>query len=114
MRAASLPLAEQSRIWSAGLSALAGAIALCWLGYRRREITSRSEASVAGSVGIADRLRWIAYSFVPSSLLLAVTAYITTDLAAAQKAAQSTASCRVRATRALTCTAAAGSRSRMS
>jgi hypothetical protein len=79
----SLPLSEQSRIWSAGLSALVGAIALCWVGYRRQEITSRPEASVAGSVGIAGRLRWIAYSFVPSSLLLAVTAYITTDLAAA-------------------------------
>lgn len=79
----SLPLSEQSRMWSAGLSALIGAIALCWLGYRRREITSRPQASVTGFVGVADRLRWIAYSFVPSSLLLAVTAYITTDLAAA-------------------------------
>jgi hypothetical protein len=29
-----------------------------------------------------ERLRWVAYAFVPSSLLLAVTSYITTDLAA--------------------------------
>src|SRR5204863_9475941 len=32
---------------------------------------------------VAERLRWVAYAFVPSSLLLAVTAYITTDLASA-------------------------------
>jgi hypothetical protein len=77
-----LPLWEQSRGWSFGLGLLAAGIIACWLRYRTR--------MVAGPVGeagprpaAADCLRWIAYSFVPASLLLAVTAYITTDLASA-------------------------------
>jgi hypothetical protein len=79
----SLPLFEQSRIWSAGLVALVGAIAFCWLGYRGREVAARPEAALGRPVAISDRLQWIAYSFVPSSLLLAVTSHITTDLSSA-------------------------------
>jgi hypothetical protein len=78
-----LPLSEQSRLWSAGLGILIAAIAFCWLAYRSREIPARAQASAAEGAGNADRLRWIAYSFVPSSLLLGVTAHITTDLASA-------------------------------
>jgi hypothetical protein len=76
-----LPLSEQSRLWSAGLGILIAAIACCWLAYRRREIPARPQASAGDDAGTAGRLRWIAYSFVPSSLLLGVTAHITTDLA---------------------------------
>jgi spermidine synthase len=79
----SLPLVEQSRAWSAGLGVLVGGIALCWLGYRSSEVAARPEATLAGSVTMGDRLQWIAYSFVPSGLLLAVTGYIATDLASA-------------------------------
>jgi hypothetical protein len=78
-----LPLSEQSRLWSAGLGILVAAIAFCWLAFRSREIPARPQASVGEDAGTADRLRWIAYSFVPSSLLLGVTAHITTDLASA-------------------------------
>ena len=79
----SFPLFEQSRIWSAGLGLLIGAIALCWLGSRRHEAAARPAAALGRSGAIVDRLHWIAYSFVPSSLLLAVTGHITTDLASA-------------------------------
>jgi hypothetical protein len=78
-----LPLSEQSRLWSAGLAILVAAIALCWLAYRSRENPARPQASAGGAAGSSDRLRWIAYSFVPSSLLLGVTTHITTDLASA-------------------------------
>jgi hypothetical protein len=79
----SLPLSQQSRIWSAGLMLLVGAIAFCWLGYRGREAPVRPGAASGRPITISDRLQWIAFSFVPSSLLLAVTGHITTDLSSA-------------------------------
>ncbi len=78
-----LPLSEQSRLWSAGLAILVAAIAFCWLSYRSRENPAREQELAGDAAGTADRLRWIAYSFVPSSLLLGVTTHITTDLASA-------------------------------
>lgn len=78
-----LRLSQQSRVWSLGLGLLAAGIAACWFGYRTR-MSSESAAGDAGPrPATADRLRWITYSFVPSALLLAVTAYITMDLASA-------------------------------
>lgn len=78
-----LLLWQQTRGWSLGLGLLAVGMIACWLGYHTR-MTAEPAASEAGPrPTTADRLRWIAYSFVPSSLLLAVTAYITTDLASA-------------------------------
>lgn len=78
-----LPLSLQSHAWSIGLGFVAVGIGLCWLGYR-----SPPSAELAAPVeqihpGNWDRARWVAYAFVPSGLLLAVTAHITTDLAAA-------------------------------
>jgi hypothetical protein len=78
-----LPLSEQSRLWSAGLGVLVAAIAFCWLAYRSRENPAGQPVSASDDAGTANRLRWIAYSFVPSSLLLGVTTHITTDLASA-------------------------------
>jgi hypothetical protein len=78
-----LRLSDQSRLWSAGLGILVAAIALCWLAYRNRENPARQPALASHGARIGGRLRWIAYSFVPSSLLLAVTAHVTTDLASA-------------------------------
>jgi dipeptide/tripeptide permease len=78
-----LPLWQQSRDWSFGLGLVAFGIAFCWLGYRRSMIAAPVMAEAAPRPSVAERLRWVAYAFVPSSLLLAVTAYITTDLASA-------------------------------
>jgi hypothetical protein len=78
-----MPLWQQSRDWSFGLGLLALGIAFCWVGYRGRMITAPVMAEAAPRPSAAERLRWVAYAFVPSSLLLAVTAYITTDLASA-------------------------------
>jgi hypothetical protein len=77
-----LLLSQQSRAWSFGLGLLAIGIAFCWAGYRSDATPSRAVAEPMPRPAAVERLRWVAYAFVPSSLLLAVTSYITTDLAA--------------------------------
>jgi SAM-dependent methyltransferase len=82
----------QTALWSAGYAVLAVLTALCgltlWLGPRGTTPTApaadtgeAAEPSVEGP-GWARRLHWVVLAFVPSSLLLGVTTYITTDLAA--------------------------------
>jgi hypothetical protein len=77
------PLSEQSRCWSVGFGIVAAGITACWLGYRSHIVASRSASEAAPRPVASARARWIAYSFVPSALLLAVTAHITMDLASA-------------------------------
>jgi hypothetical protein len=78
-----LPLPAQSRAWSLGLALVAAGIGVCWLGYRDRPGTDTATAAAAVSPTWKARLRWVALAFIPSALLLAVTAHITTDLASA-------------------------------
>lgn len=78
-----LPLPMQSRSWAVGLALMLAGIAVCWIGCRLHPGTTIAEANVTARTTAADRLRWVAYAFVPSGLLLAVTTHITTDLAAA-------------------------------
>jgi hypothetical protein len=99
---------SQTALWSTGYVALAVLIALCaWLLWRAgagpvaaagadvpRATADGPRAAAAGVPSDAlpadpvdgltdrDRLRWVALAFVPSSLLLGATTYITTDLAA--------------------------------
>jgi hypothetical protein len=77
-----LPLSAQSQGWTVGLILVAGGIALCWLGYRDGAAAPRLAMPAARPTS-GERLRWVGLAFVPSALLLAVTAYITTDLASA-------------------------------
>ena len=84
----SLRLAEQSSIWTVGYVALVLLTAGCfYLAYRQSDV-HRSPLADTGSDLQVDaptwrqRLHWIALSFVPSSLLLGVTTFITTDVAA--------------------------------
>jgi spermidine synthase len=83
----SLAASQQSIAWTLGYAVLAGLIALSGV-----MMISRGRASAATSVSrdstIAPptwktRAGWIAYSAVPSALLLGVTRHITTDIAAA-------------------------------
>jgi hypothetical protein len=78
-----LPLPLQSRLWAAGLALMVAGIAVCWLGCQLRPGAAVQGVRVRQRTDAADRLRWVGYAFVPSALLLAVTAHITTDLAAA-------------------------------
>ena len=87
-----LPLASQRGIWSIGyglLSALTVGCA-CALWRKPREPggrslaarpTTRNNESASSSRGWSLRLRWLALSAVPSSLLLGVTSHLTTDIA---------------------------------
>jgi hypothetical protein len=79
-----MSLRVQRMVWSGGYIALAALVLLCAV------VTSRSLRTAAPIIGgddprtvaIGRRLRWLLLSFVPSGLLLAVTAHISTDIAA--------------------------------
>ncbi len=87
-----LRLTEQSSAWTAGYVGLIVLTALCFLlAYRRSQAHSASvedTESVLRSDVPQDsptwrrRLHWIVLAFVPSSLLLGVTTFLTTDVAA--------------------------------
>ncbi len=91
---------SQTRLWGLGYLVLAALTALCaltlWRGMPSRLAPGSSERVGAPAIESPDppeglredtpsssrRLRWVALAFVPSSLLLGVTTYITTDIAA--------------------------------
>ncbi len=92
-----LRLGLQGRVWAVGYSVLVVLVLLCAVALWRS--TGRavhggpheqlSEDPAEGPGGPASgrptprrRLRWVAWSFLPSSLMLGVTTYITTDVAA--------------------------------
>lgn len=88
-------LAEQSSIWAIGYGIFAIAVFICLtaalLNSNRGVVAGTSEhkeniecsSPLANSCTItwAQRLQWIFFAFVPSSLLLGVTTYLTTDIA---------------------------------
>jgi len=83
-----LRLGEQSNLWSFGygiaviLAALSAA--LVWKSSSVNPARQNAAAAVPNtpSPSVTDRIRWIALAFVPSSLLLGVTTYLSTDVAA--------------------------------
>jgi spermidine synthase len=88
-----LPLASQAWVWTAGyLLFLTLAAGCAWVLLRAHrgaatEALDRPGAARADAVRIAPlnggtRIRWVALAFVPSSLLLGTTTYLTTDVAA--------------------------------
>ncbi|HEY7250606.1 MAG TPA: fused MFS/spermidine synthase [Methylomirabilota bacterium] len=86
-------LAEQSRLWSVGFLGVIGLVAACWLAVRYLGNPSDLEALRAAdsavrvpgpashSGGDTGRWRWLLFAFIPSSLTLGLTTYITTDVA---------------------------------
>jgi hypothetical protein len=84
-----LRLDEQIRFWTVGYAIFAVIAILC-LGVGRQPLTSPEAASSGASEEIEDaqqptwsrRVRWVALAFVPSSLMLGVTTYLSTDIAA--------------------------------
>jgi hypothetical protein len=84
-----LTLRDQSRWWMSGFAALAAFIALCAM-LTGRQLAGQAAPAAKEPVGARtqvptsrERLAWIGLSFVPSGLLVAVTAHISTDVAAA-------------------------------
>lgn len=78
-----LGLSRQAELWSEGFALVAAAVLACGMLAWRAQ-TPFVPARTAGSApGLATQLRWMALAFVPSGLMLAVTTYITTDIASA-------------------------------
>src|SRR5688572_3045630 len=79
-----LRLHEQIRFWSLSFWILAGCILGCALLARSRRVAAETSPLPArAEEGIPRKtvLKWVGLSFVPSSLMLGVTNYITTDVA---------------------------------
>jgi hypothetical protein len=79
----SLALHEQYRLWRVGFAVLVTltcAIALKALANVSSKAPSPATTAPDNELTVLRRLRWLALSFAPSSLMLGVTAYITTDV----------------------------------
>ena len=81
-------LNEQNHLWCSGFVLLVCLFTVCVFHFLRQchpddvaTLDDPVEQTLGSPVGPAQRLRWIFLSFVPSSLLLGVTSYITTDIA---------------------------------
>jgi spermidine synthase len=85
-----LRLDEQSSLWALGygllIVSMLGCAAIVW---RSRALTPRSDgqasilfARVGSEITTGRRLRWVLWAFIPSSLMLSVTTYLSTDIAA--------------------------------
>jgi hypothetical protein len=89
-----LRLGEQRLMWAIGYAALAALTVACAALTTRaasralatpsaeRDPLREGDPGVETRLSMTDRLRWVALAFIPSSLVLAVTTYLTTDIAA--------------------------------
>jgi hypothetical protein len=77
-----LSLKGQTQLWSAGFAVLAILVATTSLFVARRRSIETLDAAAA-PVSARDRLAWMALAAIPSGLVIAVTSYVTTDVAAA-------------------------------
>ncbi|MDF1655169.1 MAG: fused MFS/spermidine synthase [Coxiellaceae bacterium] len=79
-----LPISTQRWVWSGGFVLLVILTALCAYRTFMREparVASRSASHLSEHIDWKKRGTWVLLAFVPSSLLLGVTTYITTDIA---------------------------------
>src|SRR5262249_48761867 len=80
-----LTLADQSRLWSVGYIALVGLMIACGLAVWRAPAAraqGKQPPTLKEDVPGRQPFRWLALAFVPSSLMMSVTTYLTTDIAA--------------------------------
>lgn len=79
----SFALGAQSRIWAIGFIAFAAlALACAALARRVETATDAVESPDVPAVAWTRRAKWTVLAFIPSSLMLAVTSYLATDIAA--------------------------------
>lgn len=79
-----ITLHGQAMLWSAGFALLAIMIAAAGLVIASQADDVKAARELpAAAVSFGERLTWIALAAVPSGLVVAVTAYISTDIAAA-------------------------------
>ncbi len=75
---------SQSWGWAAGFVLLGACAAACgWALYRQLDGEAETSSPNTSTISLSwtRRLRWVLYAFIPSSLMLGVTHYATTDLA---------------------------------
>ena len=79
-------LSAQTYLWSGGFLALAICIAICAFQVQARnagDLAPEAQSVASDAPSWKTRALWVALSFIPSGLLVAVTAHISTDIAAA-------------------------------
>lgn len=86
-----LRLVNQSRLWEVGYIATAALAGLCGFVLLRTPVDAKSRIAVAADEGpdgspaaapiARRRLHWVLLAFAPSSLMLGVTTYLSTDIA---------------------------------
>ena len=82
-----LPLGEQAKLWARGYVVLVALILICAATVRRLAPEGPLRSRVVDQGADTDRPRisdwasWIGLAFVPSSMMLGVTTFITTDIA---------------------------------
>jgi hypothetical protein len=76
-------LAQQGRAWTAGYALFVVLATACaWTLWRPGKAKETMPVDPAPAVAWKRRLRWVVLAFVPSSLMLSTTTYLTTDIAA--------------------------------
>lgn len=78
-----IPLRHQSSIWAGLYSALIVLVLVCaWCLLKTRKEVRFEDADSSQSLSWSLRGRWVFLAFVPSSLVLGLTSFLTTDIAA--------------------------------
>ncbi len=78
-----LSLQRQARLWAGAYVVGAMLVAICAaLAVRHHAAGAEPEPVPSERVSPLRRLRWVALSFIPASLMMAVTSYLSTDVAA--------------------------------
>ena len=76
-----LALGEQGRVWTFGLYGLVALMLVCALLLQRQPAAVEERVENVAPVEWRQRLQWVLLTAVPSSLLLGVTNYLTTNVA---------------------------------
>lgn len=77
-----LTLGEQARLWQWSYVAFVALCAVCAvIAWPTRVVDPTPTTSVSEPLGWRRRMRWVGLAFIPASLLVGTTTYVTTDIA---------------------------------
>jgi len=81
-----IPLGQQTAFWKIGYVVVAALLTACAVCVLRRssaasDVVHQDDARDAEPITASTRMRWLALSFAPSTLMLGVTTYLSTDVA---------------------------------
>ena len=77
-------VATQAVLWVFGYAGLIGMTVLCAMMASKRQVSENTKRNTVADPSPSNftRFRWVALAFIPSSLMLGTTTYLTTDIAA--------------------------------